>query len=136
MQSAGGDFPNKNRVIIFYLLLLVNHVAHIFEETYGRFWILNKVGLGWFLTINWVLFCIPVILFYFVLHHKRWAYKLSIVYASFMALQGIGHNIATIITGKYHDGFAGGYTGIGLFIVGAGLIFYLLKEIQTREIFV
>jgi len=36
---------NKNKVIIFYLLLIVNHVAHVFEEVWGRFWILNEVGL-------------------------------------------------------------------------------------------
>jgi len=123
---------NSTKVVILYLLLLVNHVAHIFEETYGRFWILNKVGLGWFLAINWALFCIPVILFYFVLNNKRWAYIFSIIYASFMALQGIGHNLETLITGRYFDGFAGGYTGIGLLIIGPVLIYYLLKEIQPR----
>jgi hypothetical protein len=72
------------------------------------------------------------VLFYFVLNNKKWAYKLSIVYAAFMALQGLGHNIAAIITGRYFDGFAGGYTGIGLFIVGLFLIYYLLKEIKTK----
>jgi hypothetical protein len=126
---------NRNKVVILYLLMLVNHVAHIFEETCGRFWILNKIGPGLYLTINWVLFCIPVILFYFVLNNKRWAYKLSVVYASFMVLQGVGHNIATIITGRYHDGFAGGYTGIGMIIIGAAMIFYLFKGIKTRKIF-
>jgi hypothetical protein len=30
-----------------------------------------------------------------------------------MALQGIGHIVATFITGKYFGAFAGGYTGIG-----------------------
>jgi hypothetical protein len=112
--------------------MLVTHVAHIMEETWGRFWILNHIGLGWFLTINWVLLCIPVILFYFVLNNKRWAYILSIIYAAFMAIQGIGHNVITIITGKYFNGFAGGFTGIGLFIIGSALFYYLLKEIQTK----
>jgi len=23
---------NKNRIVIFYLLMLINHVAHVFEE--------------------------------------------------------------------------------------------------------
>ena len=108
--------------------MLVNHVAHVFEEIWGRFWLLNKVGLQLYLTINLVLFCIPVLLFYFILNEKRWAYKLGILYAGFMGLQGIGHNIATIITGKYFDGFAGGYTGIGMLIIGSALIYYFLKE--------
>jgi hypothetical protein len=49
-----------------------------------------------------------------------------------MAIQGIGHNVITIITEKYFDGYAGGFTGIGLFIIGSSLFYYLLKEIQTR----
>ena len=100
-------------------------MAHVFEEIWGRFWILNKIGLGLYLTINCVLFCIPVILFYFVINNKRWACKLSNIYAGFMVLLGIGHNIATIITGKYFDGFAGGYTGIGFLIIGSAMIYYL-----------
>lgn len=132
MLSNSRNFIVSNRLVILYLLMLLNHVAHIMEETWGRFWILNHIGLGWFLTINWVLLCIPVILFYFVLNNKRRAYILSIVYAAFMAIQGIGHNVTTIITGKYFDGFAGGFTGIGLFIIGSALFYYLLKEIQTK----
>jgi hypothetical protein len=122
----------NNKLIILYLLMLVAHVAHVFEETWGRFWILNHVGLGMYLTINWILFCIPVTLFYFVLKNKPWALKVSIIYAVFMALQGIGHNVATMITGKYFDGFAGGYTGIVLLLIGPALIYSLSKELKTR----
>ena len=131
MKFVEEDVVNKNRVVIFYLLILINHVAHVFEEVWGRFWIMDKVGTGFYLTGNWLLFCIPVILFYFVLNNNSWAYKLSVVYAGFMALQGIGHNIITIITGKYFDGFAGGFTGIGLIIIGAFLINYLLKGLRS-----
>jgi len=49
-----------------------------------------------------------------------------------MVLQGIGHNVATIITGRYTDGFAGGYTGIGLIIIGSAMIYYLLQWIHTN----
>jgi hypothetical protein len=132
MKSGKGDFLISKKVVIVYLFMLTFHVAHVFEEIWGRFWILNHVGLGLYLIINWFLFSIPVLLFYFVLHNKKWAYKLSVVYAAFMALQGLGHNIATLITGRYFDGFAGGYTGIGLFIVGLFLIYYLLKEIKKK----
>jgi hypothetical protein len=121
----------KNKVIIFYLLMIIAHVAHVFEEVWGRFWILDEVGPGIYLTINMILFCIPLLLFYFVLNDKQWAYKFSIVYAGFMVLQGIGHNIATILTGRYFDGFAGGFTGIGLIIIGIAMICYLLKGIKS-----
>jgi hypothetical protein len=123
----------KNKILILYLLLLINHVAHVFEEVWGRFWILNHIDLGMYLSVNWVLFCIPVLLFYFVINDKQWAYKLSIIYAGFMILQGIGHNVATIISERYFDGFAGGYTGIGLIIVGSVLIYYLVKGIQSGK---
>ena len=122
---------NKDKIIIYYLLMIINHVAHVFEEVWGRFWILNIVGLGIYLAINLILFCIPVLLFYFVLNDKRWAYKVSIAYAGFMMLQGIGHNVATILTGRYINGYAGGFTGIGLIIIGFAMIIYLLKGIKS-----
>jgi len=122
----------NNKVIVFYLFMLIIHVAHVFEEIWGRFWLLNKVGLGLYLTINCLLFCIPVILFYFILMNKRWAYMISVLYATFMILQGFGHIIATIISGKYFDGFAGGYTGIGLLIIGSALNYHLLKGLRTK----
>ncbi|MGA1978239.1 MAG: hypothetical protein ABSG89_10345 [Bacteroidales bacterium] len=122
----------KNKVIVLFLLMLIGHVAHVFEEVWGRFWILDRIGPGKYLSINLALFCIPVLLFYFILNEKRWAYILGIVYAGFMALQGIGHNVATIITGKYFDGFAGGYTGIGLAVIGSALMYFLVKQVKTR----
>jgi len=126
---------NKNKVVIFYLFMLINHVAHIFEEAWGRFWLIDSFfGMGWFLAANWLLFCIPVALFYFVLNEKRWAYRLSIIYAGIMILNGIGHNLATILTGRYFGGFAGGFTGIGLIIIGSALFYYLLKGIQPRSV--
>ena len=102
-------------VIKLFLLMLVGHVAHILEEVWGRFWLIQAVyGIGWFLILNWILFCVPVAVLYFVLQGKRWLCYLSMVYAGIMILNGVGHNVATIVTGRYFDGFAGGYTGIGL----------------------
>ena len=123
---------NKGRGYLLYLLMLVGHIAHIFEEIWGRFWLINLVGgLGWFLLLNWVLFCIPVALFYFVLLGKHWAYYLSIIYAGIMILNGCGHNIGTIVTRRYFNGFAGGFTGIGFIIIGPFLIFYLWKGMKN-----
>lgn len=119
----------RSRLILFYLLMLAAHVAHVFEETWGRFWLMDAFfGLGWYLVVNWMLFCIPVALFYFVLHERRWAYQASILYAGFMVLNGIGHNVATIVTGRYFGGFAGGYTGIALVLIGPPMIHYLRKQ--------
>jgi hypothetical protein len=117
---------NKNTLIRVYLLMLVIHVGHVFENVWGRFWIMSAVlGIGWFLVVNWILFCIPVALFYGVLRNKRWAYTLSMVYAAIMILNGVGHNVATLVTRRYWDGFAGGVTGIGLVLIGLSMIYQL-----------
>ncbi|MFQ6102327.1 MAG: hypothetical protein ACE5OS_14005 [Anaerolineae bacterium] len=124
---------DKSRVVLLYLLMLVGHVAHVLEEVWGRFWLIDAVcGLGWFLVANWVLFCIPVVLFYFVLRGKRWAFHASMIYASIMLLNGVGHNVATIVTGRYWGGFAGGYTGVGLLFVAPPMIHYLRKEMPAN----
>lgn len=124
---------SKNRVVIFYLLMLVGHVAHVFEEVWGRFWLMDAVyGMGWFLVVNWVLFCIPTAIFYFVLQEKRWAYYLGMIYAGIMIANGIGHNAATILTGRYFGGFAGGYTGIGLALAGLPMLYYLWNRMPAH----
>jgi hypothetical protein len=113
--------------------MLVGHVAHFLEEAWGQFWLIDAFyGLGWFLVANWVLFCIPVVVFYFVLHEKRWAFCLSMIYAGIMILNGVGHNIATIVTGRYFGGFAGGYTGIGLLLIGPPMIHYLRRGMPAN----
>ena len=124
---------NQNRIVALYLLILVGHVAHVFEEVWARFWPMQAVyGLGWFLVANWVLFCIPVVAFCFILQKKRWAYYLGVIYAGVMILNGLGHNVATILTGRYFGGFAGGYTGIAFLIVGPLLIQFLRKGRPTH----
>lgn len=124
---------SNSKVILFYLLMLVMHIAHVLEEIWGRFWLIDAFfGQGWFLVANWVLFCIPVVVFYFVLRDKRWAFYLGIAYAGIMTLNGFGHNIATIVTGRYFGGFAGGYTGIGLLLIGPPMMHYLRKGMPAN----
>jgi hypothetical protein len=119
---------SRDRLNFFYLLMLAAHVAHVFEEVWGRFWIMDAVfGPGWFLVVNWLLFCIPVAFFYFALRERRWAYRMSVLYAGFMVLNGIVHNAALMLTGRYFGGFAGAYTGIAFILIGPPLIYYLRK---------
>ena len=123
---------SKNKVILFYLLLLVSHVAHVFEEIWGRFWFIDRfLSFGWFLVVNLFLFFIPVAVFYFILQDRRWAYFMGIIYAGIMILNGIGHNGATALTQRYFGGFAGGYSGVFLVLFGAFLIFYLIKGLAA-----
>jgi hypothetical protein len=114
--------------------MLTCQVAHVFEEVWGRFWLLDAFhSLAVFLLANWVLFCIPVVLFYFVLSGKRWAYHLSMIYAGMMTLNGLGHCVGLAVTGRYFDGFAGAYTGIALLLVGPAMIYQLRKEMPSSE---
>ncbi len=123
---------DRTKASFFFLLMLLGHVAHVFEEVWARFWPLEKVfGLGWFLAINWLLLCFPVAVFYFILGRKRWAYYLGIAYAAVMILNGVVHNVATLVTGRYFGGFAGGFSGIGLILVGLPLIHYLRRAMAA-----
>jgi hypothetical protein len=116
----------NKKIIFFYLLLLLFHVAHVMEEAWGRFWLMNEIfGLGWFLVINWFLFSIPVFIFYFLLQNKKPAVYLALIYAVIMVINGLGHNIMTLATGKYFGGYAGGFTGIFLILTGVPLAYML-----------
>ena len=119
---------NLNKVNLFYLLLLLFHVGHVFEEAWGGFRIVGIIGIGWFLAVNWFLFSIPVAIFYFILEKRRPAYILGMIYGAVMILNGLGHNVATVVTGRYFGFAAGGFTGIGLILTGIPLIYYLNRE--------
>ena len=118
-----------NRVIVLYLFMLAFHVAHVFEEVYGRFWILNSVGLKWFLIINWILFLFPLLFFYLLLAGYKLSIYLGMLYSLIMIINGLMHNTAYFVTGKYFDGFAGGITGIFLILTGIPLFFNLKKKL-------
>jgi hypothetical protein len=122
----------NNKVIILYLLMLLFHVAHIFEETWGRFWIMNGFGMKWFLIVNLILFSFPLLFFYLYLIKYKYAFYLCILYSIIMILNGVGHNVAYFITGKYFDGFAGGITGIFLILIGFPLFLNLIKDLKLK----
>lgn len=121
-------------IIALYLALLTFHFAHVLEEIYGHFWIMDKIfGQPWFMVVNWLLFCIPVAFFYFILIGKRWAYYAGIIYAVAMTLNGLGHNLAVIITGRYYGGFAGNVTGIAFLIAGPMLAYHLRRQLSISK---
>jgi hypothetical protein len=125
---------NYNKVVALFGLMLLTHLFHILEEAYGHFWMVTRMHIGMFLTVNWILFCIPLVLFYLVILDDRIALKISVVYALCMILQGVGHYVIPIIRGLSFNGFAGGYSGIAQIIIGSVFMYYLLKEIKTHMI--
>ena len=124
--------PADPHAVIAFLSLLAFHVAHILEEILGGFVVLHRLGLVPFAVLNWILFCIPVVLFYFWLVGRRWARRASVLYAGVMVLNGLGHNLLTLATGRYIDGYAGGFSGIGLAVSGIVLARSLLREGHGR----
>ena len=41
VREEGRDAMSNGKVIPLFLLMLVAHVAHILEETWGRFWLID-----------------------------------------------------------------------------------------------
>jgi hypothetical protein len=121
------------KIIAFYLALLFFHVAHVFEEVWGHFWMLARMDEGLYFLINLLLFAIPLAVFYFILTEKRFGYVLGIIYGVFMVLNGLGHNAAVIMTGSYFGGFAGSLSGIGLIIVGIPAVLYMRKGLPAGK---
>jgi hypothetical protein len=120
----------NNKIISLYLALLLAHLAHVFEEVWANFRLIEILGsIGLFLVGNWILITIPVVIFYYLLQGKRWACYLGFGYAVIMIINGLGHNLATFLTGSYFGGFAGGFTGFALILIGISLAYYLWKEI-------
>jgi hypothetical protein len=122
----------KSAVPLLFLMLLAVHVAHVLEEVWGRFQPIERIfGLGWFLAVNWVLLAAPMTVFLLVLSKKRPAYILGMFYAGGMAANGLGHNIALAVTGRYFGGFAGSFSGLAMMVLGVILARALFEEMRT-----
>lgn len=122
----------KSAVPLLFLLLLAVHIAHVFEEVWGRFQPLERIfGLGWFLLLNWIFLAAPMTVFFFILMRRRPAYVLGAIYAALMALNGLGHNIALAVTGRYFGGFAGAVSGVPMIILALLLLWALIEEQRT-----
>lgn len=119
---------NSVRLPALYLAMLAAHIAHVFEEVWAGFRLIDVLGLGGFLVANWLLWIIPASLFVFILRGRRWAYRLGMLYAAVMLINGIAHNVMTVITRHYFGAFAGGFTGIALILVAPFLIAALRRE--------
>lgn len=116
----------KRKVIFVFVLLLVMHVLHVFEELFGNAYFIDSFynGLTGFLIINIILWIIPLILLFYVMKKKKMAYYLSIIYGLIMVIDGLDHIIRN---------YAGFYTGILLVIIGFLLILYLYKGVKNMK---
>jgi len=106
------------RFRIYFLGLYFFHILHVLEEFWGEFRAVRILGKGGFLAANAVLLAIPLVVFVFILEDKPVAIRLGQVYAAIMILNGLGHNLAFLISGRYFGFAAGGISGIGLIVFG------------------
>lgn len=122
----------RPRVTALFAMLLVAHAAHVGEEVWGGFWLVDAFGTPAFLTLNALGLCAAGALFWAVRRGSRTAYAIDLAYAALMALQGVGHNVATLVTGRYFGGFAGGFTGLALLALGIPLFRALRAGMPPR----
>ena len=128
-------FMNKS-IVLMLAILLITHIAHVIEEILGKAWFIDDYygGLNNFIMVMLMLFLIPLVIIYFVLKQKSWAYYLSIIYASVMILDALTHIVDAIIYKKYYHGSAGVFTGIIFIIIGSLLIYFIIEEIPSDMI--
>jgi hypothetical protein len=130
-MSEFSHTKNQRSIVLLYLLLLLCHIVHVFEEIWGRFIAIEVIGsLTLFLAVNVLVFAVVLSILYFYLLEKRWAIYAAIFYAIAMSVNGLGHIAATLLTGHYFSGFAGAASGVALLIVGLPLAYKLTKEVH------
>jgi len=120
----------QTRVVPLFLAMLAVHFAHVLEEGWAVFLLVLVFGQPLFYIINTLLYCLVLMLFYFVLAERRWAYVVSAIYAAFMGFQGTAHTALTLVTRSYFYGFDGLMTGLPLLVVSVPLVYYLVKEVR------
>jgi len=101
------------------------------EEFRGGFRAVRILGRDGFLAVNVVLLAVPLVVFYYLLDGRRPAFLMGQIYAVVMVLNGLGHGLATLITGRYGE-FAGGVSGVGLIAFGLLTASGLQKVKKTR----
>lgn len=115
--------------------MLIFHIIHIFEEVLAGFHIIDEIfGIRYFLILNLILFIIPLAMIFYLIRNKTFAAYFSLLYAGIMIINGLAHIIATVVTGRYFGGYAGGISGTGMVITGFFLIIFIRRKILNDRI--
>lgn len=121
----------KYRLVLSYILMLLVHQAHIYEEILGHYFLIGYMGDQLYLIGNWLLFSIPLGLLYLVIRwDKKWVYYLSIIYVVMMMFQGIEHILMSFVDDSLFVVYSGEITGLAIYIVGIPLVYYLYMNIE------
>ncbi len=127
------DHSLRRRIIVLFLGLYFFHVLHVLEEIWGEFRVLRILGRTGFFAGNAFLLAIPLVVFFYILDDRLPALRLGQIYCVIMALNGMGHGLAVLMTGRYFGFYAGAASGIGLIAIGIPLALTLEKSIRMRK---
>jgi hypothetical protein len=120
----------KSRLILLYILTLMAHQAQIFEELWDHTILVTSLGENGYIILNWILFCIPLALLYFIFTDKKWAYYLSAAYALIMMFQGVERIIISFVQGNLDSTYPIVLTGAIIYLLGIPMVYYIYKNIE------
>lgn len=123
----------KSRLILMYILMLIAHQAQIFEELWDHSILVTSLGEGGYIMLNWILFCIPMALLYFIFIDKKWAYYLSVVYTIIMMLQGVERIIMSAVQDTLITTLPIVLTGAIIYLIGIPMVYYIYKNVERIE---
>jgi hypothetical protein len=124
----------KRRIIGLFLGLYFFHILHVLEEIWGEFRAMRILGHNVFIAGNAFLLAIPLVVFFYVLDDRRWALRLGQIYCIIMSLNGFGHGMAVLLTGRYFGYYAGAISGIGLIALSIPLALSLEKSLKRGQV--
>ena len=120
----------KSRLILLYILMLIAHQAQIFEELWDHSILVTSLGENVYVLMNWVLFCLPLVLLYFIFVDKKWAYYLSALYSIIMMFQGVERIVMSFVQGALAETFPIVLTGALIYLIGIPMVYYIYKNIE------
>lgn len=120
----------KSRLILLYILTLIAHQAQIFEELWDHSFLVTSLGDNVYIMLNWVLFCIPLALLYFIFVDKKWAYYLAAVYSIIMMFQGVERIVMSFVQGTLVTTLPIVLTGALIYLIGIPMVYYIYKNIE------
>ena len=120
----------KSRLIILYIFMLISHQAQIFEELWDHSILVTSMSENIYIILNWLLFCIPLLILYFIFIDKKWAYYLSGVYAIIMMFLGVERIVTSFVQGNLIMTLPIVLTGAIIYLIGIPMVYYIYKNVE------
>ena len=120
----------KSRLILLYIFMLITHQAQIFEELWDHSILVTSMGENIYIILNWLLFCIPLLILFFVFIDKKWAYYLSGVYAIIMMFLGVERIVTSFVQGTLITTLPIVLTGAIIYLIGVPMVYYIYKNVE------